>query len=72
LVRNKTFIKFAIIFSFLTFVLLQSCYLFCLFRPDNMVYPAIEPYVEEDLDIDVLDDPSIWRSFPDLENEFTL
>lgn len=69
--NNRTLIRFAIIFSFLTFVFMQSCYLFCLFRPDNAVQDTVKQYVEEDLG-DVFDEPLPRRIIPELENDFTL
>jgi hypothetical protein len=62
---RKTLIRSVVVFSFLTFIFMQSCYLFCLLRPENALEDAVEQFVEEDMGIDVFEEPSQLYDFPE-------
>lgn len=50
MVIYKIIIKLALIFSFLAFFSAQSCYLFCLFRPENRFEEIFEQFVEDEIE----------------------
>jgi hypothetical protein len=70
--NNKTLIRSVIIFSFLTFVFMQSCYLFCLFRPESALEDTVEQFVEDDLGIDVFDEPPQQNAAPEIEKDLSI
>lgn len=37
-------------------VILEGCYLFCLFRPENAFEEILEQFVEEEMGVDATDD----------------
>lgn len=45
--RVTTF--FAIVFSTLVCIFLQNCYLFCLFKQDQIFEKAVEHWIEEEV-----------------------
>ena len=66
--KNNKLIRSIIIFTFLIFLLLQSCYLFCLFRPENAPESVVEQFVEEKMDINN-PVPSPEETAPDFEED---
>jgi hypothetical protein len=51
LVNKKIITRVFIIFSFFSFISLQSCYIFCLFRPENRLEEILEQLVEEEIEM---------------------
>ena len=50
MVNKKIILRFVIIFLFFSFISMQSCYLFCLFRPENRLEEILEQLVEEEIE----------------------
>ena len=57
MVNNKMLVRTLLILSSLT-VILEGCYLFCLFRPENAFEEMIEQFIEEEMGADISEEVS--------------
>ncbi|MBF8263356.1 MAG: hypothetical protein HW387_1021 [Parachlamydiales bacterium] len=51
---------------------MQSCYLFCHFRPESALEDAVEQFVEDEMKIDVFDEPPQSKPVPVIEKVLSI
>jgi hypothetical protein len=63
LVNNKILARSLLILSSLALIL-EGCYLFCLFRPENAFEEMLEQFVEEEMGVKLSEDESLEKFSP--------
>ncbi len=61
--NNKILARSLLILSSLA-VILEGCYLFCLFRPENAFEEMLEQFVEEEMGVKLSEDESLEKFIP--------
>lgn len=60
--KNKNFAKSLLFISSLT-VLLEGCYLFCLFRPESGFEEVIEQFIDDEMEVNLLDEEFVENEY---------